>query len=105
MYKVLWHSRVKKDVSAIPPHLVDKMAKLVQSRLAQFPEVVGEPLKGTSNALWKLRFSDYRILYSMNRQTKEVWILAIRHRRHVYQESHVHELVKIALVLQKTSRQ
>lgn len=105
MHKILWHSHIKKDVSAIPPHLVDKMAKLVQSRLAEFPEVVGEPLKGTSRALWKLRFSDYRILYCLNRHAKELWVLAIRHRRHVYQESRLQELVKMVLVLQKTSKQ
>ena len=104
-YILLWHSEIREDFKQIHPSVVEKIIKAVQHRLSLAPHVIGEPLKGTSNLVWKIRFSDYRILYTMNRKAKEVWVLSVRHRSVVYQEAHVQDLVNWALALQKASEE
>lgn len=100
-YTLLWHSEIKRDLKKIPPAIVEKMVDAVRHRLSLMPDVIGEPLKGTNNLVWKIRFSEYRILYVIRRQTKEVWVLSVHHRRFVYTDTHLQHIMSLALALQK----
>ncbi|MBN1696476.1 MAG: type II toxin-antitoxin system RelE/ParE family toxin [Spirochaetales bacterium] len=41
-------------------------------------------LKGKYRGLYSYRFSDYRIVYRINKPAIEILILRIRHRKNVY---------------------
>lgn len=98
-FRVLWHNEVKKDLSRITPSIVEAIVRAVQDRLSRAPQWIGEPLKGTTNRLWKLRFSQYRIVYTIHDRRKEVWILSVQKRDIVYRDRHVQELLKLAVAL------
>lgn len=82
-YALLYHPLVvTDDIPAIPRNLRDRLGRAIETRLAAAPERYGEPLRGPFHGYRKLRVGDYRVVYRIVKQ--EVWVLAILHRKHVY---------------------
>ncbi|MFQ5840581.1 MAG: type II toxin-antitoxin system RelE/ParE family toxin [Candidatus Methylomirabilales bacterium] len=71
------------DLPTIPRNLSRRLARAIEARLTTAPERYGEPLRASLRGYWKLRVGDYRVVYKIVRQ--EVWILAILHRKRVYE--------------------
>ena len=103
-YTVVWHAAVRGDLAKIPRSTVESLAKAVNYRLSQAPHVIGTPLRGTTNLLWRLRFGSYRVVYTVNVRSKEVWVLTVQRRDIVYRDPHLSSLLKLAVVLQQTKR-
>lgn len=83
-YTLLYHPRVATDdLPSIPRNLQRRLAKAIESRLPTAPQRYGEPLRTSLKGYWKLRVGDYRVVYKIVH--KEVWILAILHRKRVYE--------------------
>ena len=72
------------DIPKIPRNLRRRIADAIESRLTHSPQQYGAPLRKTLKGYWKLRVGDYRVVYKMAED--EVWILAIRHRKTVYED-------------------
>ena len=98
-YRVLWHPETKKDLSRISPSEAGAMIEAAGYRLSVAPHLIGQPLKGTTHLLWKIRFSKYRIVYTLNPKAKEVWVLSIQGRDEVYRHSHIQSLLRLAVTL------
>ena len=105
VFKVVWHSEIKKDLSRLPPSLTDSIVRAVDQRLSRAPQMIGEPLKGTTKLLWKIRFSMYRVVYTINERKKEVWVLSVQKRDVVYRDRHVQSLLKLAVALHQQMEQ
>jgi len=52
-------------------------------QLAHHP-LSGKPLVGNHNGEYSLRVGDYRIVYEFQAQSKSLFVLTVKHRRHVY---------------------
>lgn len=104
-YSILWHRQVADDFDELSQSLKEKIVHAIEHRLSVAPDLLGEPLRRTRGVVWKIRFSDYRILYVINRKAHEVWILAVRNRNCVYQNNFVQDLVKWAIALQTAHEQ
>lgn len=104
VYRILWHQNIKEDLEEIPQDIADSITEKIEQRLSQLPHVVGQPLKGTTKKLWKLRFSKYRVVYTINNHFKEVWILAVKPRDIVYKNNAVHSLLKLAIAIHEQGR-
>lgn len=98
-YRVLWHPEIKKDLSKTSPSDVDFIVRMAEHRLSRAPHLIGQPLKGTTHLLWKIRFGKYRIVYTMNAKAKEVWVLSVQGRDEVYRHSHIQSLLRLAVAL------
>lgn len=59
-----------------------RIARLIEARLGTSPERFGAPLSGSLRGYWKLRVGDYRVVFKVGEG--EVWILAVLHRKDVY---------------------
>ena len=46
----------------------------------------GVPLLRELDGLWKYRVRRFRIVYAIDRKTRVIRIMAVGHRRHVYEE-------------------
>ena len=103
VYQVLWSSDAKEDLSEVPKDVANTIIEKTGQRLVQWPHYVGQPLKGTTKKLWKLRFGKYRLVYSINNHFKEVYILAITSRDVVYRNNAVQSLLKLAVALHERS--
>jgi mRNA interferase RelE/StbE len=84
-FGLLYHPAVgEEDVPQIPRNLRRRIADAIESRLVHSPHQYGAPLRKTLKGYWKLRVGDYRIIYKVDKD--EVLILAIRHRKTVYED-------------------
>ena len=100
-YRVLWHPEIKHDFSKIPQKLSESILEAAEHRLSRAPLLIGQPLKGTANLLWRIGFSKYRIVYTLNVKVREVWVLSVQKRDIVYRDKHVQSLLRLAVSLQK----
>lgn len=98
-FRVLWHPEVRRDLVKIPPVTVTAIVNAAQERLSQAPLLIGEPLRGTAQRLWRLRYSQYRLIYTVRPGTQEVWVLSVQTRDIVYRTSHLQRLLRLALQL------
>jgi len=84
-FALLYHPDVARaDLVPIPLNVRERIADALARRLREAPERFGHPLRGTLKGYWKLRVGDYRVVYQI--VGAEVWILAILHRRQVYED-------------------
>jgi mRNA interferase RelE/StbE len=84
-FALLYHPDVARaDLLPIPVNVHKRIAGALSRRLDEAPERFGHPLRGTLKGYWKLRVGDYRVVYRI--VATEVWILAILHRRQVYED-------------------
>ncbi len=84
-FALLYHPEVARaDLLLIPVNVRGRIADALARRLGEAPERFGQPLRRTLKGYWKLRVGDYRVVYKI--VGAEVWILAILHRRRVYED-------------------
>lgn len=62
--------------------LFDRMIRKMESLESSPYE--GKPLVGNHKGEFSLRIGDYRIVYEIDAQNHTIYILTIKHRRHVY---------------------
>lgn len=82
-YTIIIESKAQKEFLKLsPPH--DNSIKKAIDKLEKEPRPQGtKKLSGTKDG-YRVRVSDYRILYTIDDQRKIVTIYRIRHRREVY---------------------
>lgn len=79
----------------IPPHVAEvirslhpdlkRSIKSAVRAIAADPEC-GEPLKRELDGLRKYRVRRFRIVYAVDQKTRVIRLMAVGHRRHVYEE-------------------
>ena len=79
----------------IPPHVAEvirslhpdlkRSIKAAVRAIAITPEY-GEPLLRELDGLWNYRVRRFRIVYAIERKTRVIRLMAVGHRRHVYEE-------------------
>ena len=80
---------------AIPPHVAEvirslhpdlkRSIKAAIRAIACDPEC-GEPLRRELDGLLKFRVRRFRIVYAIDRKTCTIRLMAVGHRRHIYEE-------------------
>ncbi|MBI3917390.1 MAG: type II toxin-antitoxin system RelE/ParE family toxin [Betaproteobacteria bacterium] len=79
----------------IPPHVADvirnlppevKRAVKAAIRALSNEPGAGEPLQRELDGLWKYRVRRFRVVYAVDRRRRVLRIMAIGHRRTVYEE-------------------
>lgn len=85
MYEVIWEQTTEDELSKTPN--AEKLVKRVESYLAQSPHELGKALTGNHKGLYRYRYGDYRILYSIDRKNNEITVSRVGDRRDVYNEN------------------
>ena len=85
MYKILFHKAVKNDLKGLSKSHLEAIKRAIPERLSSHPydfkALSGRHYKG----LYRLRMADFRIIYRINEELRCVTILAIGHRKSIYQ--------------------
>jgi mRNA interferase RelE/StbE len=82
-YSIDFKPSVKKDFRPLSESLVTRVMKRIKRlKTDPFPRQVTK-LSGTER-LYRIRVGDYRIVYEVDTQAKQVIIHYVRHRREVY---------------------
>ena len=86
MYRILFHKKVIEDLKSIPTSHLKAIKKAISERLVSRPHNF-KPLSGKKyKGLYRLRISDFRVIYRIIEEECSVKILAIGHRHMIYQE-------------------
>lgn len=83
MFKVVFKPSVEKDFRSIPKPYATSLLKKIQALQSDPIPYNSVKLTGTDN-LYRVRVGDYRVVYSVDHQLKQILIHYIRHRREVY---------------------
>ncbi len=84
MFKIIYARSVIKDLKKIAPYNLTRIREGIEE-LKNFPNLT--QIKRLSNhpiADYRLRIGNYRILFDVNWEKEEIYILKIGHRRDVY---------------------
>lgn len=73
------------DLPKLNRDIRDRVRRAIEQRLIDHPELYSRPLRKSLRPYRKLRVGDYRIVLKIEKQI--VTILAIGHRRHIYQQA------------------
>lgn len=81
-YRLLYLPRVLKDLRKLDPAILGAARKALE-RIASDPSV-GTPLLYSLKGYYSFRTSSYRIIYKVRRKELIVLVVAVGHRREVY---------------------
>jgi len=85
-YTLRYHPAVRADdLPKISVEARRRIARMIEARLGTDPARFGAPLAGSLRGYWKLRVGDYRVVFKVT--DRDVWILAVVHRRDVYERA------------------
>jgi addiction module RelE/StbE family toxin len=75
---------VKKDIPKLPKTVKKMVKKGIEEKLTTDPIGFGKPLRYSLKGHRRLRVSDYRIVYRIDQKKYQVIIIAIKHRKDIY---------------------
>lgn len=83
LFKIVYHPLVvSEDIPKLLTQVKRRICRAIEERLATQPDLYGKPLRRTLKGYRKLRVGDYRVIFSIDKNT--VKIFAIQHRSVVY---------------------
>ena len=84
-YKVIFKPSVEKDVRSLPQAVVVRVFKLIEA-------LKDEPIPRQSiklagaDQLYRVRVGNYRVIYGVDKDSKQIVIHYVRHRQDVYRQ-------------------
>lgn len=86
-FRVLYSDRVvEEDIPRLAKSAHGMIRRAIEQRLAANPILYGKPLQYSYKGHRRLRVSDYRVIYRVDMDARTVFIVAIGHRKDVYEE-------------------
>jgi mRNA interferase RelE/StbE len=86
LYAVVYLSMViEEDLPCLPVTAKKMIKKAIEERLMIDPIGFGKPLRYSLKGHRRLRVSNYRIVYRIEPETMTVVVVAIKHRKNVYE--------------------
>lgn len=82
-YSILWLKSAHKSFEKLPIIIQKNIIKQIDFLTSPDKDNDIKKLKGYSD-LYRLRVSDYRIIFSINKKEKQIRISAVGHRKDIY---------------------
>jgi mRNA interferase RelE/StbE len=84
-YKVILKPSVEKDLRTLPASVVKRVFKQMEA-LADDPFSSRAIKLAGAEQLYRVRIGDYRLIYSVEKISRQVIVFYIRHRRDAYRQ-------------------
>ena len=84
-YKVVFKPSVEKDLRVLPQSVVERVFKKIEALQNEPFSRQSTKLAGAEH-LYRIRIGDYRVIYSVDNNLKQVIVHYVRHRREVYRQ-------------------
>ncbi len=82
-YNIVFKPSVEKDLRSLPKSVIGRVLRQIEVlRKNPFPRQ-SVKLAGAEQ-LYRIRVGDYRVVYAVDKEDKEIMVHHIRHRREVY---------------------
>jgi len=79
-------SVVKEDIPILPKSIKNTIKRVIEERLMVDPIGFGKPLRFSLKGHRRLRVGDYRIVYRIDAENNIVIVIAVKHRKDVYED-------------------
>jgi mRNA interferase RelE/StbE len=76
---------VHKDIPSLPSSARILIKKVIEERLMTNPIGLGKPLRYSLKGHRRIRVSDYKVVYRIKPEAHTVVIVAIKHRKDIYE--------------------
>lgn len=83
-YSVRWASAAKRSICRLPERAAAACVEFIYGALAKNPARVGHPLRLEFEGKHSARRGDFRIIYEIDDDHREVVVVNIEHRSQVY---------------------
>jgi mRNA-degrading endonuclease RelE of RelBE toxin-antitoxin system len=84
-YDIAWSPQARRAMAEqVPVHVAMAVYELVTGPLATNPHRVGKQLDPPMDDQWSARRGDYRVLYRIHEDKRQVYVTRISHRRDAY---------------------
>jgi mRNA interferase RelE/StbE len=82
-FNISFRASVAKDFKRLDRLAANRIMKVIEALQKEpFPSSAKKPVG--SEHTFRIRVGDYRVIYSLDRQAREIEILRVRHRKDVY---------------------
>jgi len=82
-YKIFFKSSVEKDIAGVPHERLSGILEKIED-LSETPVPHGSRKLSGTGSLYRIRAGEYRIVYEVCHDSRQITILSVRHRRIVY---------------------
>ena len=82
-YSVTFARSARKELQKLSPAIAERIVAQIE-KLQTVPRPSGALILKGDSGLWRVRISDYRVIYSIDDMGKLVDIAAVQHRKDVY---------------------
>jgi len=87
IYNAIWHEDALNDLQKLDRQDAKRIVEKVKTFLLQNPTKLGVPLKGSLKGFYRYRIGNYRIIYAIDFQEREILVLFINHRKNIYRKT------------------
>jgi mRNA interferase RelE/StbE len=86
-WSVEWDERARRELRHLDPAVQRRILGYLRQRIAgpEDPRQFGRPLSGGSHGLWRYRIGAYRLVCRIEPERHVVLVLAVGHRKEVYE--------------------
>ena len=84
-FKVIFKPSVEKDLRSLPKSVVARVFKHIEV-LKDDPSPRQSIKLAGAELLYRIRIGDYRVIYGVDKEAKQVIVHYVRHRRDVYRQ-------------------
>ncbi|BET31570.1 MULTISPECIES: type II toxin-antitoxin system RelE family toxin [Wolbachia] len=81
---------IEKEIPALPAKIKLMVQEAIKKRLTVDPFNLGKPLCHSFRGQYRIRVSNYCIIYSINHSECRVLITAVGHRKNIYKHRRLH---------------
>ncbi len=85
-WKITYKESVQKDLKKVSKDIQYIMRRAIEEKLMIDPLKYGLPLRRNMKGYMKLRVGDFRVIYSISKNTVTVHVVKIGHRKNVYEK-------------------
>ncbi len=83
-YAIVFARSARKELEALDAKHLERIFRRIEA-LAEEPRPSGCKKLAGSKLLWRIRVGDYRVIYAIYDDTHLVDVVAVRHRKDVYE--------------------
>jgi len=84
-YNIIFKPSIEKDLRPLPKSVIARVLKQIEA-LRDDPLPGGSAKLAGAEQLYRIRVGDYRVVYGIDKEAKQVTIHYVRHRRDVYRK-------------------
>lgn len=84
MYELAFHPDVAKDLKGLDTGIRQRVLGKIEWLVEHVEEMRHEPLTARWAGMYRLRVGDYRVIYGLEQEQRQIIIYAVGHRREIY---------------------